>query len=143
MTGFMSGQGDLDTSTGDFSVVIPVPDGPSRVLIIFIITDASDATSTGFDAPMAALDVFSNECDESYLTITLETDVEGSYIDMGVFEPDSGFWPVFDTGVSLVFSDFDRRQHFSATLGVPPCSIFIRESHDHHGRKNGCEQTRL
>lgn len=100
VTAFVRGEGCLDTSTGRFSVAISVPDGPSRVFLIFILQNATDATSTDFDAPQADLYVLRNECDKSYLTITLETDVEDSFIDMGVFEPDSGTRPVFEMGVS-------------------------------------------
>ena len=88
LTDFERGQGDVDPSTGIYSVTIPVTDGKSRVILSFVVLDEAD-TLTGStninQETVFALEVLNNDCEESYLTFTLEWDTDAN-LDLSVFE---------------------------------------------------------
>ena len=88
-TNFDRGQGEVDPSTGAYAATIPVPDGKSRIILSFVVMDEAD-TLTGStninQETVFALEVLSNDCEESYLTFTLEWDSDAN-LDLSVFEP--------------------------------------------------------
>jgi len=84
---FVQSQGDIDSSSGGFTVTAnDVPVGFSRAILSFVVIDPADAPDEQGADSVFALDVVNGGCN-SPLTFTLEWDTNNSDFDLYITEP--------------------------------------------------------
>lgn len=88
---FVQAQGDIDYSTGEFSVTITdIPVGSSKLILIFAVLDPADTLDEQGANTAYSMDVVNSGCSNP-LTITLEWSTDNSDFDLYITEP-SGSW---------------------------------------------------
>lgn len=84
---FVQGQGEIDYSTGEFTVsVADIPIGFSNVIMVFAVLDPADTPDEQGRDTAFPLDVINNGCSNP-LTITLEWSTDNSDFDLYITEP--------------------------------------------------------
>lgn len=98
---FAQAQGDIDYSTGEFTITVTgIPVGSSSLILSFVVLDPADTPDTQGANSVFSLDVANNDC-SSPLTITLEIDNDITHFDL--FDTEPGGIEVYpgEAGVSV------------------------------------------
>lgn len=109
---FVQAQGDMDPSTGEFTVTVSdVPLGFNNVILSFAVLDPADTPDEQGADTVFSLDVVNDGC-SSPLTITLVWSTIGLYSELEITEPGGSAIYTGQTGVSK------RKWHVAGIAGM-------------------------